>query len=370
MRRLNSETALRNSTRVLSIGAVLCCAAAMWTVSVPCASAQITNESPPPGAPPSGCDYDQRGNYYCWGNKTAGPAAATGYWTAIAYSNSTMNSGASHGQPSQSAAESVAKTNCSYSASDCQTFLSRSNLCLALATSPSERAMGWATDPVRDKAAEAALANCRKNNGTLCQVQAAPCGSDDSRSPSPALALPHLPGVNPIVGCFQWSNGGEVFVYPSNKVIGGPFVANWQTVNAAQRMYAITWPQPVTSKVTISADQRSLTGGNQYGGTDTATRISGSSGLVGTWNWFDVVAIKVTVTSDNSSNSAGTFTEVSSNANWHGKWQSTGAQSYTLMFSDLPMDRLTLTADGSRLSGGDQYGLAISGTRAAACPVN
>ena len=52
--------------------------------------------------------------------------------------------------------------------------------------SPSERAMGWATDPDRDKAAEAALANCRKNNGTLCQVQAAPCGSDDSRSSSPA----------------------------------------------------------------------------------------------------------------------------------------------------------------------------------------
>jgi len=162
-----------------------------------------------------------------------------------------------------------------------------------------------------------------------------------------------------------------VTVLPNNKATGGPFVASWQAVNAAQRMYAITWSQPVTTKVTISADQRSLTGGNQYGGNDTATRISGSSGLVGTWNWVDVVTpSKVTVTSDSSSNSTGTFTTVSSKATWHGKWQATGAQSYTMTFSDLPLQTLTLTADGSRLSGTDQYGNAVSETRAAACNVN
>ncbi|MGC2161892.1 MAG: hypothetical protein WA634_08295, partial [Silvibacterium sp.] len=41
--------------------------------------AQITNESPPPGSLPSGCDYDQRGNWYCWGgagNSGRAPAPA------------------------------------------------------------------------------------------------------------------------------------------------------------------------------------------------------------------------------------------------------------------------------------------------------
>ena len=358
MRGLIPGMALVISTRVLSFGAALCFAVAVGSLGAVPASAQAF------------CTWnDQFMRWDCpGGTVTSTPV----YWTAIAYSSSTMSSGASHGQPSQSAAESVAKTNCSYLASDCQPLLSRSNLCLALATSLADRATGWAAEPNRDQAGEEALAECRKNNGTLCTVQASQCASDDGRYPPPALALPHLPGVNPIVGCFQWINGGEVVVLPNNKAVGGPFIASWQTVNAAQRMYAITWPQPVTSKLTISADQRSLSGTNQYGGTDTATRISGSNGLVGTWNWVDVVTSKVTVTSNSSSNSAGAFTAVSSNAAWHGKWQATAGatRSYTLTFSDLPLDKLTLAADGSRLSGADQYGLAISGTRAAACNVN
>jgi hypothetical protein len=267
----------------------------------------------------------------------------------------------------------VARTNCSYLATDCQTLLARNNLCLALATSFPDRAMGWDTEPDRNKAAEGALAQCRTNKGTLCLVHAAQCGSDDSRYPAPALALPHLPGVDPIVGCFQVANGGVVTILPNNKATGGPFFASWQIVNAAQRMYAITWSQPVTTKVTISADQRSLTGGNQYGGNDTATRTSGSSGLVGTWNWDEVVApSKVTVTSGNSSNSAGTFSTVAPKASWHGTWQATAGapQSYTMTFSDLPLQRLTLTADGSRLSGTDQYANVVSVTRIAACNVN
>lgn len=363
MRRLITGATLVKSARVLSFTAFLCLTAAIGSVGAISASAQAF------------CTWnDQNRNWDCPPGYTNGTNAPPASWAAIAYSSTTMSSGASHGQPSQSAAESVAKTNCSSLASDCQILLSRSNLCLALATSLlADRATGWDAGPDRNKAAEGALAQCRTNKGTICLVQAATCGSDDSRSPSPALALSHLPGVNPIVGCFQPISGGEIFVLPNDKVIGWPFVASWQTVNAAQRMYAITWPQPVTSKVTISADQRSLTGGNQYGGTDRATRISGSSGLVGTWNWVDVVTtIKVTVTSDSSSNSTGTFTNVSPNATWHGRWQATAGapQSYTMTFSDLPLQRLTLTADGSRLSGADQYGNAISETRAAACNVN
>lgn len=362
MRRLITGATLVNSTRVLSFTAFLCLAAAIGSVGAISASAQVF------------CTWnDQNRNWDCPPGYSNGTNAPPADWAAIAYSSTTKNSGASHGQPSQSAAESVAKSNCSYLASDCQILLARSNLCLALATSLADRVAGWDAEPDRIKAAEGALAQCRTDKGTLCLVQAAACGSDDSRSPSPALALPHLPGVNPIVGCFQLISGGVVTVLPNNKVTGGPFIASWQTVNAAQRMYAITWSQPVTSKVTVSADQRSLTGGNQYGGNDAATRISGSSGLVGTWNWVDVITtIKVTVTSDGSSNSAGTFTAVTSNASWHGRWQATAGapRSYTMTLSDLPLQKLTLTADGSRLSGTDQYGNVISETRAAACNVN
>ena len=50
-------------------------------------------------------------------------------------------------------------------------------------------------------------------------------------------------------------------------------------------------------------------------------RISGSSGLVGVWNWDDVVTSKVTVVSSGTSTTAGTFTAVSANATWHGAWK-------------------------------------------------
>jgi hypothetical protein len=114
--------------------------------------------------------------------------------------------------------------------------------------------------------------------------------------------------------------------------------------------------------VTLSADQKSLSGGNQYGGVDKATRTAGTSGLVGSWNWVDVVTSKVTVRAD------GTFSAASSTATWHGTWKavSGSARSYALTSSDLPKDNLTLTADNMTAYGSDQFGLKISGTRT--CP--
>jgi hypothetical protein len=53
--------------RIVSIVGVLWVAVALGGKKGSDALAQITNESPPPGYPPSGCDYDQRGNKYCWG---------------------------------------------------------------------------------------------------------------------------------------------------------------------------------------------------------------------------------------------------------------------------------------------------------------
>ena len=229
-------------------------------------------------------------------------------WTAIAFSESTLHSGGSNRQATQGAAEDLAKSNCrSAGATDCNVLISRSNQCLALAVSDADDVWGYAGDDNRDQAAEEASTECRGVKANSCMVQAAQCASDNPVYPPPALALPHRAGVDPIVGCFQWFKGSEVFVLPNNKALSGPFVPSWLAVNEAQRNYAITWPQSTLSKVAISADARSLSGTNQYGGNDSATRISGSSGLVRVWNWTDVVTSKVTVVSSGMSNLSGTF---------------------------------------------------------------
>jgi hypothetical protein len=275
-----------------------------------------------------------------------------------------LYSGSSNGQNSQDAAESLALSSCRTKALDCKVDRWGVNTCLALATSRSDPAWATGYDTNRYRAQLNALAICRKNHGQTCVVQAAECANDDPRFPPPKPALLPGPGDDPIMGCYQWFNGGGVVVRPDHTVVGGPFTASWQLLDAAQRTYLLTWQQPGVSRVTISADQRSLAGGNQYGGKDTATRLTGTSGLVGTWHWVDVVASTVTVNSD------GTFSAVSSNATWHGKWESIKASpgTYTLTASDLPKDKVTLAADGTRLSGADQYGLTISGVRRDSCP--
>lgn len=355
MTRLLTRPASANPTRVPRLAAVLCFAAAITMGATP-ASAQ--------GA----CVWSgMYGHWVCPANVT--PV----WWTAIAFSSSTMHSGASNGQPSQKAAEDLAMSNCRLSpASDCQLLLSGSDECLALATSPPDRASGWAHEPDRVQAAELALAECRQNHGTLCMVQTAQCAGDDGRFPPPSLALKPRPDVDPIVGCFQWFNGARVYVLPGNYLVSGPFTATWAAVDAARRTYSITWPQSTQSTVTISEDGQSLSGTNQYGGKDTAARVAGAGSLIGVWNWNDAVKSKVTVLPSASSTTTGTFTAVSPNATRHGTWKAVGGSSrlFTLTFSDSPIDQITLSADGSRVSGADQYGIAISATRSSTCPVN
>jgi hypothetical protein len=180
----------------------------------------------------------------------------------------------------------------------------------------------------------------------------------------PEVEQPQAAGDDPIVGCYQWFNGGGVAIRADHTVQGGPFTGSWQLLDAPQRSYLITWPQPTTSLVKISADQRSLAGENQYGGKDVATRLAGTYGLVGTWRWFDMVPSTVVVNSD------GTWSAISSSLTWSGTWHAAMGSfgTYTMTASDVPKDKLTLASDGSRLSGADQYGIAISGVRTDSCP--
>jgi hypothetical protein len=244
------KPASASSMQVLTAIAVLCCAGCVILGHAPAASAQITNESPPPGYPPSGCDYDQRGNRYCWG------------------------------------------------------------------------------------------------------------GANNQTVPPPPVTQ-SAPGVDPFVGCFRWFNGVPVQIHTDHTVLAGPFTVHWQLVSSAQRSYTITWPQPALSTETLSADGKTLTGGNQYGGIDKATRIVASDSPVGTWTWMDVVISTVILKAD------GTWSATSSAASWHGTWKAVdgAARTYALTASDLPKDRLTLASDGTHISGVDQYGLKISAVR-------
>ena len=91
-------------------------------------------------------------------------------------------------------------------------------------------------------------------------------------------------GTDPIVGCYLWFNNARVVIYPNGTMVGGPFTGHWQRVGAEQRSYTFTWPEAVDT-VTISPDQKSLKGSNQYGYSTSATRFLGDTGLAGGWTW-------------------------------------------------------------------------------------
>ena len=163
------------------------------------------------------------------------------------------------------------------------------------------------------------------------------------------------PVSDPIVGCYQWFNNAPVVIRADRTITGGPFTGRWRVIDAARHSYTFAWPEAVLDTITISPDQRSLSGGNQYGYPTSGTRISGTSGLPGIWRWPNGVPITV---SPNGTFSAGPL---------RGRWQVLDSSRgvYTLTWP-APIDTVTLS--GSRISGMNQYGIAISGTRTGACP--
>ena len=162
--------------------------------------------------------------------------------------------------------------------------------------------------------------------------------------------------ADPIVGCYHWFNNGSVVIHANGVIMGGPFTGHWRLVSAAQRKYTFTWPEAIDT-ITISSDQRSLSGMNQYQYPIAATRSAGAVGLVGTWNMSNNVPLLVFPN--------GTFTA----ATFKGTWQTVDASRgiYTLTWPD-PVDSVTLSADGQTISGANQYGVATSGTRTEPCP--
>jgi hypothetical protein len=154
-----------------------------------------------------------------------------------------------------------------------------------------------------------------------------------------------------------------VVIRPNHTVIGGSFTASWKVLNASSRTYQLLWNEHPMESVTVSLNQNSVSGGDQYGARDTATRMAGSGGLTGIWNWSGLVQGLLTVRPD------GTFEAGPASGPYSGTWQSLGGLNYRLTASALPKDTLTLAADRSRLSGKDNFNIAISGVRTEPCAV-
>ena len=193
--------------------------------------------------------------------------------------------------------------------------------------------------------------------------------SSGATNPSPNVTTPNLKtepppqiekaGVDPIVGCYQWFNNQPVIIHPDGTMLaGGTIVGRWRLMNPALRGYTLTWPSAVDT-VTISADQRSLSGGSQYGYSTSGTRAAGGRGLVGTWIWPNGVPVTVFPN--------GTFSAAIFTGTWRASDVSRGI--YTLTWPG-PIDSVMLSADDSQVSGQNQYGVAISGTKTGPCGGN
>lgn len=165
-------------------------------------------------------------------------------------------------------------------------------------------------------------------------------------------------GVDPIVGCYQWFNNAPVTIRGDGTMTGGPFTAHWRLVDAGRRAYTFTWPQTVVT-LTVAADQRSLHGGNQFGYPANGTRTAGTVGLAGTWRWDN--GWSVVVLPD------GTF----SSGTFRGTWRAVDlSRGLYEMYWPAPVDSVLLLGGGTRVSGKNQYGVAISGVKTGACGGN
>jgi hypothetical protein len=188
-------------------------------------------------------------------------------------------------------------------------------------------------------------------------VVAQPSSAGDPAKGAPARSR-QTNQADAIVGCYRWFNNQPVVIYGNGTMTGGPFTGRWRVVNSASRSYTFTWPE-ATDTVSVAANQQSLSGANQYGFPTSGTRLTAGAGLVGTWRWPN--GVPVVVAAD------GTFSAATFRGTWRVADASRGV--YTLTWPN-PVDHVALSADGTRISGSNQYGVAISGVRTLPCSEN
>ena len=162
-------------------------------------------------------------------------------------------------------------------------------------------------------------------------------------------------GVDPVVGCYQWFNNAPVVIHGDGSMTTGPFLAHWKLINAAQHQYTFTWPDNIET-LTITPDQRSMSGTNNFGYPMAGGRVSAGVGMPGTWHWTNGWNVNISAN--------GTFVS----GQFRGTWRAINAAAglYEMTWPK-PVDTVTLMAGGTRIVGANQYGIAMSGVKTGVC---
>ena len=188
-------------------------------------------------------------------------------------------------------------------------------------------------------------------------------GGGNALTPVPKkAAAPKSSGSNanadPIVGCYTWSNNSPVVFRADGTIGAGPFTGHWRLADAQRRAYTFTWPVMIET-LTVSPDQRTMSGGNQYGYPISGARVTGSVGLAGTWHWANGWNVDV---SPNGTFTSGTF---------RGTWRAVDASRGLFEMNwPAPVDSVVLLGGGTRVAGANQYGVATSGVKTGVCGGN
>ena len=86
------------------------------------------------------------------------------------------------------------------------------------------------------------------------------------------IAATRAAGAFGIIGTWTMSNNVPLVVSADGAFSAGTLSGTWQTVDASRGIYTLTWPDPVDS-VTLSADDQTISGANQYGVATSGTRV-------------------------------------------------------------------------------------------------
>jgi hypothetical protein len=161
--------------------------------------------------------------------------------------------------------------------------------------------------------------------------------------------LPTPVEANAIVGC--WSMyGNRVRAEADNSLSGGLLDPTWRYLGGAS--YQVEWP-PVTDIVQLSLDGRSFSGANIFGAAIVGQRASGvpgATGFAGSWKYNNQ-----DFWADSDGNvGLGTLT---------GTWSSRPENTIQIDWTHNVVADYTLSADGQRLDGQDNFGQMVSATR-------
>ncbi len=184
-----------------------------------------------------------------------------------------------------------------------------------------------------------------------------PSNNDATPAPAKKSAPARKPiaagSANPITGCWLANGTGPYTIHADGTISAGPFTGHWRDLGNGH--YTFTWPDMIET-LTVSPDQRSMSGSNQFGFPITGGRTSGGVGLAGSWHWANGWNVNVSPN--------GTFVS----GPWSGTWRAAdAARGVYEMTWPKPVDQVLLLGGGMRISASNQYGVSSTSIRASTC---